>query len=505
MEEKILRKIIEASEPWILAEDIPDVDFHFTQIFLSSFVNDMEKTVGINYKQILSTYHGHNLKFYYGEKDSQYFSEHVLKLIVKNPKFGDKINKKIKELSKKFKLFCKKIESASLRNISNKELGNLHKKLDTLHTELYTWGWLPNAVDMFHNNFTNYLKKILRKKLSVEDVNGALVTFSASLRKSVIQEEYESFLRLVTLKQRRASERKIKYAAEKHLSKYFYLKHLWLGKEGVYDYSYYIHEINKFIKSGKDAKNILTEENKNFSEKIRERNQLFKKLKLDKKTIQLFDVYSEFAVTKLIRRDAQIYWAYKMTFFFSELGQRLKIPEKLARFMLPIEIYEGLENGKLDNILRKELKKRAKYCVYYAEKNNEYIFTDKEAGLIEKKISQQKKEISNELKGQTACLGKAIGKVKIVNLISEMNKMRQGDILVSIATNPDIVPAMKKASAIVTEQGGITSHAAIVSREMRIPCIIGVKNATKVLCDGDLVEVDANKELVKIIRKNKKS
>jgi pyruvate,water dikinase len=80
-----------------------------------------------------------------------------------------------------------------------------------------------------------------------------------------------------------------------------------------------------------------------------------------------------------------------------------------------------------------------------------------------------------------------------------MSKMKQGDILVSIATNPDIVPAMKKAGAIVTEQGGITSHAAIVSRELGTPCVIGTKIATKVFKDGDIVEVDANKGTVKLI------
>ena len=73
--------------------------------------------------------------------------------------------------------------------------------------------------------------------------------------------------------------------------------------------------------------------------------------------------------------------------------------------------------------------------------------------------------------------------------------------MVSIATNPDIVPAMKKAGAIVTEQGGITSHAAIVSRELRTPCVIGTKIATKVLKDGMVVEVDANKGIVKILGK----
>jgi len=80
-----------------------------------------------------------------------------------------------------------------------------------------------------------------------------------------------------------------------------------------------------------------------------------------------------------------------------------------------------------------------------------------------------------------------------------MSKMKQGDILVSIATDPDIVPAMKKAAAIVTEQGGVTSHAAIVSRELKIPCVIGTKIATKVLKDGMEVEVDANKGIVTVL------
>ena len=89
--------------------------------------------------------------------------------------------------------------------------------------------------------------------------------------------------------------------------------------------------------------------------------------------------------------------------------------------------------------------------------------------------------------------------MKIIIRAKDMWKMQKGDVLVSIATDPDVVPAMKKASAIVTEQGGITSHAAIVSRELGIPCIIGTKIATKIFKDGDMVEVDANKGVVRKI------
>ena len=75
--------------------------------------------------------------------------------------------------------------------------------------------------------------------------------------------------------------------------------------------------------------------------------------------------------------------------------------------------------------------------------------------------------------------------------------MGQGDILVTEMTTPDFVPAMKRASAIVTDKGGITCHAAIVSRELNIPCVIGTKIATKVFKDGDVVEVNATSGVVK--------
>ena len=78
-----------------------------------------------------------------------------------------------------------------------------------------------------------------------------------------------------------------------------------------------------------------------------------------------------------------------------------------------------------------------------------------------------------------------------------MSKMKPGDILVSKATNPNVVPAMKIAGAIITDEGGITCHAAIISRELKIPCVIGTKIATQVLKDGDKVEVDANNGIIK--------
>jgi pyruvate,water dikinase len=130
----------------------------------------------------------------------------------------------------------------------------------------------------------------------------------------------------------------------------------------------------------------------------------------------------------------------------------------------------------------------------------EEVYIGAKADAFRKGIKKDFDNTLTEFTGQVAQPGFATGKVKIIIRAKDMKKMNQGDILVSIATDPDIVPAMKKAAAIVTEQGGITSHAAIVSRELGTPCIIGTKIATKLLKDGDLVEVDAHKGIVRILK-----
>jgi len=100
------------------------------------------------------------------------------------------------------------------------------------------------------------------------------------------------------------------------------------------------------------------------------------------------------------------------------------------------------------------------------------------------------------LRGLGAAPGIGKGTVKVLASPKEMGKVVKGDVLVTDMTTPDFVPAMKRASAIVTNSGGMTCHAAIVSREMGIPCIVGTKNCTSVLHDGQMITVDASRGIV---------
>ncbi len=111
------------------------------------------------------------------------------------------------------------------------------------------------------------------------------------------------------------------------------------------------------------------------------------------------------------------------------------------------------------------------------------------------------------IKGIVASKGsgksKIVGEVRIVHNPSK-DIFNSGEILVTTMTRPEFVPIMKKAKAIITDEGGLTSHAAIVSRELNTPAIIGTHIATQLLKNGFLVEVDISSGTVKILEENKK-
>jgi len=100
------------------------------------------------------------------------------------------------------------------------------------------------------------------------------------------------------------------------------------------------------------------------------------------------------------------------------------------------------------------------------------------------------------VEGQGASPGVASGRVVIVRDVKDTSGVKDGDILVTKMTNPDMVPAMRRVSAIVTDEGGMTCHAAIVSRELGTPAVVGTKKATKLLRDGQVVTVDGEKGII---------
>ncbi|MBI2328777.1 MAG: phosphoenolpyruvate synthase [Chloroflexi bacterium] len=133
--------------------------------------------------------------------------------------------------------------------------------------------------------------------------------------------------------------------------------------------------------------------------------------------------------------------------------------------------------------------------IEWAKENNQlFIVQTRPVTTIREGVAGVRPEITAPvlLSGAAASPGIAVGPVKLVTDASQIDKVKDGDILVSEMTTPDFVPAMKRAAAIVTDRGGRTAHAAIVSRELGIPCVVGVEKATATLKDGQVITVDGS-------------
>ena len=184
-----------------------------------------------------------------------------------------------------------------------------------------------------------------------------------------------------------------------------------------------------------------------------------------------------------------------------EIGNRVGIGEEIILVTYE-EMITYLRSG--DMVSRSVINKRKDAWAVVSIGGKVSIVSGKKAVSATAKkyaIEDVQKEISEKLvRGQPACLGKVIGKVRIVKNINEFDTVQQGDVLVTPMTTPDFVPLLQKVCAIVTDEGGVTCHAAIISREYQVPCIVGTGNATKVFTNGDLIEVDANLGIATIIK-----
>ncbi|MCD4760858.1 hypothetical protein K8R42_03095 [bacterium] len=529
---------------WLLGEDIPNMCPFFSQIWMNCFVDQFAKPSGLAYQKVTAVFKDYHLWFYFDHQDANRVGKNIVEKFRAKPEFMTAVNKNIEKWSDKLTNYCKKLPEDNLEKLSDKKLWEFYKKHEEIHTEYYRYGWIPVAADMFCDNLTNKGKEVL-KNIGVKEVDLAetLIILTEPTRPSLIKIEEDEIKSLAAKIQSNPKQFKLfktlftkfkeedvklfglythsaEYEAkfeqrvrelikqikpevvqslEKHYRQYFYTKFLFTEKQGVYNFEHYLKKLVRLVNNDPNVAKTIQKENKEIKKIIKERNDLIKKLKLSTKNKEFFDQWGEFMITKIYRRYAQLFALYRMVPVIEEIGKRIGLSTKETKFMTTEEIYKALFKNKLN---KEEIKKRVNFSVYYTEKNKPDFYTGRQAKQAAELIQTENIEAVSEITGQCGARGHAQGKVRIINVIKDIQKMKEGDILVSIATQPDLLPAMKKASAFITDQGGVTSHAAIVAREMKTPCVIATKIATKVLKDGDKVEVDADKGLVKILNKN---
>jgi phosphoenolpyruvate synthase/pyruvate phosphate dikinase len=189
--------------------------------------------------------------------------------------------------------------------------------------------------------------------------------------------------------------------------------------------------------------------------------------------------------------------------FLKFIAQKFDLTYSEFLFQRDVEIIEALKGTLNSGDLKENVKRREQMnIVMFAGKDEEVFFCEESSDIeiLKEAMVPQVDKKDKEIKGQIGNRGKYIGPVKIIMNTFDFPKMQTGDVLVSTMTTPDFVVLMHKAGAIVTDIGGMLCHAAIVSREINRPCVIGTKFATQILKDGDIVEVDADKGVVRILK-----
>ncbi|MCF7815544.1 MAG: hypothetical protein K9M10_02150 [Candidatus Pacebacteria bacterium] len=203
-----------------------------------------------------------------------------------------------------------------------------------------------------------------------------------------------------------------------------------------------------------------------------------------------------------VRKETQEYSDEGDRVYLEYITRTLPNLGQIAHLMTPEEAYRG-ETLSPEEIA--EIERRSSGCGLLTIQGNTHFSPTAvtEEMLKEFGIQLASLEVSDteEIKGASASTGRVQGRVKMVLVKADLAHVAEGDIMITYATSPDYVPAMKKCSGIVTDEGGVVCHAAIVSRELGIPCVVGTKIATQVLKDGDLVEVDADNGVVWVIKR----
>ncbi len=250
-------------------------------------------------------------------------------------------------------------------------------------------------------------------------------------------------------------------------------------------------ELFEMFEKNTDFEKIITNYN-SLPEKIVQRDKLISQIK-DAELVTLLTIGEAIVRIHDRRKECITFMLTYVDTILKEIATRVGIPFTDARYICPSEVSSVAQMGD-------ELKKRRAQSLYVFTANEELVFTGETAAQYYKKLHKDTGyENPSELRGNCASKGKVQGIVKLCRGEKEIALFEEGQILVACMTQPEFVPAMKKAKAIITDEGGLTCHAAIISRELGIPCVIGTKIATQVLKDGDMVEVDAEKGIVKKI------
>ncbi len=412
----------------------------------------------------------------------------------KNAGFADKVFSTIYNFGEKMLMESERIKKTDFSRKDSTELVDTFRKFvdiyRTFTVALAGWG-LQAPVEV-------RLRKILRDRSSIDE-DLALLTFP--IKQNIINQEQEELLKIVIEIQKEKLlpkelgdlPKNILHKIQKHIGEFG-----WMTRGGIDEFwtsEDVFNRIQDLLKENCAQKLSALEEWREGGKK--KSDLLLKELKADKQLCRLVSIAKELVYFRTYRTDYLNLSIFNIRPLLKEIGKRLGYDLTQVSYL---RLNEILNFKPID---KREIEQRMKnFCIRCIEPNK-VVFSSDPNEIKQEEESYFIKEVVNlnKIKGNTAFKGIVTGKVVLISNKKDLPKVKEGDIIVTAMTIPDYVSVMQKAAAFVTDEGGITCHAAIIAREMKKPCIIGTKIATKVLKDGDLVEVDADKGIVKIINR----
>lgn len=372
--------------------------------------------------------------------------------------------------------------------VSNAKLFQYYSQFIRYNTELYEYGLILPLLDYQETTFlSDELRKILKRKKQDRNFNLLTIPF----QQTFVKQQELDLLRLLRIRDKNLLARRIK----QHTTKYAWIYYVYEGP--AVNEKYFIEALEDLRKRKINPGKELAEQEKNSALVKLRQHKILSKIDLTKYERQIIDLARDSVFYKASRRELQSFSYYLIEPLFNEIGRRLNLSLKQVRMMLPHEIKAALTNKKVN---LNEIQNRQKLLFYDYNKNMICLSGKAASNFISRNVVKEKIDLNVKVfKGTTAYPGKVKGSVKIINSPADMTKMQKGDILVAVTTSPNLMPAIRVAKAIATEEGGLTCHAAIVARELHIPTVVGAGAVAHALKDNDLVEVDANKGIVRKI------
>ncbi|OGE98484.1 MAG: hypothetical protein A3G89_00095 [Candidatus Doudnabacteria bacterium RIFCSPLOWO2_12_FULL_42_9] len=391
-----------------------------------------------------------------------------------------------------FKLAHQVIDQ-DLRRWNDKKYLSWLKQVFKHYVELNGLGCLAVVSDYDHNFFSNRLAGILEKYSTPKNPTQKYLAILISpdqpdlnwaelLRLLEIIKQYKTLNKIVVSKKFKAHAKKYKWL------NFGYQGPLWTDED-------FIQRVRKILKNEKTAQEQLNEHRNYFRNLEKEQRRIEKDLGLSDHEIYMFDQARTLMFTKAYRLNVRHVIQYALETVFLQLAKKHAVPVYFFRYALRNEILDFVSGKKIDTV--EILRRRHRVLKIVSNRKIKFIPANKIDATLGRILEKAIEIKQDYIEGQSAFPGKARGRAKLVFGIPDLQKVTHDYILVAVTTTPDVLPAMGRARGFVTDSGGITSHAAIVAREMKKPCVIGTKFATKLFKDGDMIEVDADKGIVR--------